>query len=801
MSHSASHRRRRGSSHNNANNNANVNANANVNVNPQYPPPSPDSKTKKGFWFGSKKSGNASDRSGDTLLPTTFKMVSPLGGKSYRKSLMGNNNTTATATATATASTISASASSKPIIGSATSLCNGMNNSFLMGGVDKRRYRRKPKGLLYRMLWSSLPRRLVVSFVLLYLAVYHLLVPLGYWLIRQAMTIQMPASNSSVPSDSAILASLVHGPRFDALPTLKQEMKYRNQLLSEREAVEEHGYQNLPGRWKVLEQIAPEWFHRFDPDIVHIKQKKKTTITIPPTTKTKTQSVVDAKKEHNIDTNDKEAKQQPNDNDKVTVKAMDGDNKESSNEKTPKNDNTPKDKSENNSNPKPTASKPTTSKKRYYHQVVDKTKQGDVDSARHLMVTGGIYIPNDDQGDAADDENDNLMLPLRTLHNYEEMAAAYSSCGIMNATTTTTIVTQTSIDRLWIVHETCANRWRKDPIVAVVFVPHSAQNVAENAQRKNEQELDSQSEKLLQDCPNLTLVRYEADHIESLKGRYPVNRLRNVGLDLVRTSHVLVMDVDLVPSRDLGNIVGTAIRNTNNNNNDNNNDNTSHRKALVVPAFEKKAPQSCDDAIDKGSCLSKFLKQDGAFLPRTFSELQECYNTEDCVVFQSEYNWDGHSTTRSDRWMQKDWYESDGNDEQKNYKRIPCFHTARYEPYVVVEWCPITNNNNDNDNFSKPISPYYDERFYGYGKNKIELVSHLRRSNVKFEILPEGFLVHNPHPESSTKDVWLNKEDTSDLHATMDALYGKFLQELGTKYKSVHKDSTKLCEQTHTTKR
>ena len=780
-------------------------------------------------------------------------MVSPLGGNTYRKTMNGNNNNNnnnnnTTGIATGTSTTTTASISSKQIIGSATSLCNGMNNSFLMGGVDKRRYRRKPKGLLYRILWSSLPRRLVVSFGLLYLAVYHLLVPLGYWLIREGAVMITGNSHShsgnshshshshshsrnGVPSDSTILASLVHGPRFDALPSLKQEKKYRNQLLSERERQQE---QEQEWKVKVLEQIAPEWFHRFDPDIVHIKTKKITAQKV----------LEDSEQEQQ----EQQQQQQPNepqhndDDDKVTkIKAtIDGDNKESSknegiatnNKNDNINTNTPNDKSENNSNPKPPASKPTTttkttSKKRY-HQIVDKTSQeeeeeegADKNSARHLMVTGGIYIPDDDEGDAVDKVNNNIMLPLRTLQNYEEMGPAYSSCGIHAITPktpiVTTIVTQTSIDRLWIVHETCANRWRKDPIVAVVFVPHSAKAENENLVEENNnnaltKELNAQSKKLLQDCPNLTLVRYEADHIESLKGRYPVNRLRNVGLDLVRTSHVLVMDVDLVPSRDLGKIVGTAIRNTSKNNNNNNNidnyTNTRHnnnRKALVVPAFEKKAPESCNDATDKGSCLSKFLKQDGAFLPRTFSELQQCYynNTEEnCVAFQSKYNWDGHSTTRSDRWMQKDWYESeseiesnDSNEKKKNFKRIPCFHTARYEPYVVVEWCPITNNNDDNDdNSSKPISPYYDERFYGYGKNKIELVSHLRRSNVKFEILPEGFLVHNPHPESSTKDVWLNKnEDTSDLHATMDALYGKFLQELDTKYKNVHKDSTKLC--------
>jgi len=664
-----------------------------------------------------------------------------------------------------------------------------------MGGVDKRRYRRKPKGLVWRIFWSSLPRRLFVSFFFLYLAVYHVLVPLGMWILQETI-LNGPirsGTTAGIPSESAILASLVHGPRFDALATIQRERKYLNQLQSEREAVEEHGYQNLLARWRVLEQIDPEWFHRFDQDIVY----RKNTLRVPKSNKSEDEDEdEDDSTKDRKDTKHKTTQAPQQHNDKVKLV-------DTKNDKT-----SPKE----NSNPKPSIQTATTkpiqktNNKKRYHQLVDKSQQT-ANYARHLMVTGGIYIPDEEfesKSEDTDTNQDNLMLPLRSLHNMESLGADYSSCGCGGRDSTTpigtTLVTQTSIDRLWIVQETCSHRWTTDPMVALVFVPHFAE---EEPEQTLNQELEKQSSKLLNACPNLTLVRYEADHIESLQGRYPVNRLRNVGLDLVQTSHVLVMDVDLVPSRDLGIIVKNALQKTNNNNNNNNNNNDDNiHKALVVPAFEKKAPKSCDDATDPALCMSKFLQENGAFLPRTFDELKECYESEekDCVVFQSEYNWDGHSTTRSDRWIKKDWYED--NDSKTNFKRIPCFHTARYEPYVVIEWCPIiqqsssnnNSNNNSENNPSRPISPYYDERFYGYGKNKIELVSHLRRSNVKFEVLPEGFLVHNPHPESSTKETWLNKDHTNDLHATMDALYVEFLHELDIQYKSVHEESIKLCE-------
>ena len=56
---------------------------------------------------------------------------------------------------------------------------------------------------------------------------------------------------------------------------------------------------------------------------------------------------------------------------------------------------------------------------------------------------------------------------------------------------------------------------------------------------------------LLNNCPELKLIRYLADKEESQEGNYPINRLRNVGLDHVTTSHILVVDSDFVPSQGL----------------------------------------------------------------------------------------------------------------------------------------------------------------------------------------------------------------------------------------------------------
>lgn len=82
------------------------------------------------------------------------------------------------------------------------------------------------------------------------------------------------------------------------------------------------------------------------------------------------------------------------------------------------------------------------------------------------------------------------------------------------------------------------------------------------------------------------------------------------------------------------------------------------------------------------------------------------------------------------------------------------------------------------------MTPYYDERFYGYGKNKIQHISHLRFRGFQFSVLPQSFVVHHPHPESSVKQVWNNPKENA-LHGKMDKLYRKYITELENEYSDV----------------
>jgi len=336
------------------------------------------------------------------------------------------------------------------------------------------------------------------------------------------------------------------------------------------------------------------------------------------------------------------------------------------------------------------------------------------------------------------------------------------------------LVIQCSLDRIWLLSETCA-RW-SDPIVLVVYLP--SETVLNPSDRSNV--IDSIAG-IMTDCPQMTVLPHVHgnDGSKGESSTYPVNIMRNKGLDAVITSHVLIMDVDLIPSADLSQVVKANVIDQMTTSVHFSGKPDIPLNAIVVPAFERKVASPCTDTE---SCRN-YLRNDSRFLPLLFNDLKECIQGKDCIVFQEDMNWEGHHTTESKTWLEKKWYESsseglDGR-EIRTIRRIKCFDSLRYEPYIVIPWCPSSKSSNP-----RPLTPYYDERFYGYGKNKIQHISHLRFRGVPFFVLPKSFVVHHPHPESSVKMVWNDRKKNS-LHRTMDKLYEGYIKELADEYSDV----------------
>ncbi|OQV20059.1 Glycosyltransferase-like protein LARGE2 [Hypsibius exemplaris] len=172
---------------------------------------------------------------------------------------------------------------------------------------------------------------------------------------------------------------------------------------------------------------------------------------------------------------------------------------------------------------------------------------------------------------------------------------------------------------------------------------------------------------------------------------YPVNYLRNVALSQANTPFVFLTDIDFLPMYGLYDVLKDAIVQTDLLNQE--------TKALVVPAFETQRYRFS--------------------FPANKSELLPMVASGDVIAFRWDIWPKGHGATNFSRWMEAtstytvEW-EPD------------------YEPYIVV------NRN----------VPRYDNRFGGFGWNKVSHLMMLAVKGYELIVLPNAFIIHMPHAPS-----------------------------------------------------
>lgn len=219
-----------------------------------------------------------------------------------------------------------------------------------------------------------------------------------------------------------------------------------------------------------------------------------------------------------------------------------------------------------------------------------------------------------------------------------------------------TLVSQTSEERIWMIEHLC-DRWA-GPLAISVHVrgsPHKVMAVHQRADR-------------LAACgstsgePRLTL--------EVLRGKkeeaYPINKLRNLAISRVTTTHMLLVDIDLWPSAELYAVLLNAL------NADAPVDPAEDgpaftlreaKLAIIAPAFELSA--SAFEHLQAEALAPK--------VPRTFSALKDCHAKGNCFIFKKSTN--THRSTDYERWWQQRGVGA---------YQVGCFDSIRYEPYVVV---------------------------------------------------------------------------------------------------------------------
>jgi len=182
--------------------------------------------------------------------------------------------------------------------------------------------------------------------------------------------------------------------------------------------------------------------------------------------------------------------------------------------------------------------------------------------------------------------------------------------------------------------------------------------------------------------------------------RYPVNVLRNFALTNARTSMVLILDADFIPSPNMHKYLSEVKRNKD------------ALNAFVIPAFSTNLRRT---ALPK-------TKRD---LLRTISERKVSpVNEAPCPKC--------HGPTNYQRW----YISNSPYDVQ---------YVWIYEPYLM---------------FDKDLLPIlFDERLKGYGFDKNTHVFSLAVAGYTFTVLPDPFVIHLNHEVT----VWDGPDISSQL--------------------------------------
>ncbi|XP_070763555.1 xylosyl- and glucuronyltransferase LARGE2s [Enoplosus armatus] len=213
-------------------------------------------------------------------------------------------------------------------------------------------------------------------------------------------------------------------------------------------------------------------------------------------------------------------------------------------------------------------------------------------------------------------------------------------------------------------------------------------------------------------------------HIVYKEGQfYPVNLVRNVALKNANTPYVFLTDVDFLPMYGLYDYLRKSVVQL---------DMAHTKKALVVPAFET-------------------LRYRLSF-PKSKAELLSMLDMGTLYTFRYHVWPKGHAPTNYAEWRTattpyKVEWEPD------------------FEPYVVV----------------RRDCPEYDQRFVGFGWNKVSHIMELDAQEYDLMVLPNAFMIHMPHAPSFDISKF---RSSSSYRNCLNTLKDEFHQDLSRKYGS-----------------
>jgi len=259
---------------------------------------------------------------------------------------------------------------------------------------------------------------------------------------------------------------------------------------------------------------------------------------------------------------------------------------------------------------------------------------------------------------------------------------------------------------------------------------------------------------------------------------YPVNRMRNAALAMAKTSHVLVVDVDMFPSDNLRTILRKALRYSF--------VGLDPRSAVVVPAFDRADRDSRRRGCSgTGKTYSGCLRRYKGDVHRTFDALQQCRKQGECMSVghtpegELENLWALSGPPALRRcWPSEEPWDSSAPD---SVAPAGVWGMDRklwsYAPYVVVP---------------REAAPPFDQRFKGWGGDRVAWTASLLYRRFQLLVLRRGFLMHCAHPESDSRKRY---DRSLNLRTKSTELLVKLLKELRREFGEIPNDeipSTKM---------
>ncbi|KAG0243417.1 hypothetical protein BGX31_010793 [Mortierella sp. GBA43] len=208
---------------------------------------------------------------------------------------------------------------------------------------------------------------------------------------------------------------------------------------------------------------------------------------------------------------------------------------------------------------------------------------------------------------------------------------------------------------------------------------------------------------------SITLTIVKPDYSQGTHTRYPINHLRNIGIQTAATDYIYVIDADFVPTSKLYDFA----------------------KTTLVPELQK-TTQPVAYVVPCVAIKEQYKDK----YPDTIKELQPLMKSGIAYITDPRA---GHGPTATIFLK------------PAIFGRSPAYevcYESQWEPYYIV-------------NRNGPL-PYYDERFKNQGGDKQSHALLMNAIGFKFMVLREHFMYHMDHPSLRWTGEGLNQEKQKD---------------------------------------